>query len=90
MNEHAVGIDVSKHKLGVCVALGEKFKSKVVKNTPAGHQQLLAWLRERDLPADAPVVLEATGPYSEAAAIALVEAGWWVSVVNPARVKGFA
>jgi len=90
MNEHAVGIDVSKHKLDVCVARGEKFKSKVVKNTPAGHQQLLAWLGERDLPAATPVVLEATGPYSEAAAIALSDGGWRVSVVNPARVKGFA
>lgn len=41
-----------------------------------------------------PVVLEATGPYSEAAATALADAaadaGWRVSVVNPARVKGFA
>lgn len=34
--------------------------------------------------------LEATGAYSEAVALALVEAGWAVSVVNPARIKGFA
>ena len=33
---------------------------------------------------------EATGPYSEAVAIALSDAGWAVSVVNPARVTGFA
>ena len=90
MNENAVGIDVSKHKLDVCVVRGEKFKSKAVKNTPSGHQQLLAWLGERSLPEGTPVVLEATGPYSEAVAIVLADAGWRVSIVNPARVKGFA
>lgn len=35
-------------------------------------------------------MLEATGPYSEAVASALADADCFVSVVNPARVKGFA
>lgn len=86
----AVGIDVSKLKLNVCVSVGTKFKYKVVKNTRSGHAELIAWLLQRHLPADVPVVLEATGPYSEAAATTLADAGWRVSVVNPARVKGFA
>ena len=90
----AVGIDVSKLKLDVCVVDGTKgttkFRYKVVKNTRSGHAELIAWLLQRHLPADVPVVLEATGPYSEAAATALADAGWRVSVVNPARVKGFA
>ncbi|MGH8338090.1 MAG: IS110 family transposase [Gammaproteobacteria bacterium] len=90
MNEAAVGIDVSKLKLDVCVAVGAKFKYKVVKNTRSGHAELIAWLLQRHLSPDVPVVLEATGPYSEAAATALADAGWRVSVVNPARVKGFA
>lgn len=90
MNEYAIGIDVSKLKLDVCVASNEKVKTKVVKNTAAGHQALLAWLAVRQLPADTPVVLEATGPYSESVGIALADAGWCVSIVNPARVKGFA
>ena len=98
MNESAVGaavgIDVSKLKLDVCVSVGTKggtkFKYKVVKNTRSGHAELIAWLVQRKLPSDVPIVLEATGPYSEAAATALADAGWRVSVVNPARVKGFA
>ena len=94
MNEAAVGIDVSKLKLDVCVAIGvavgAKYKYKVVKNTRSGHAELIAWLLQRHLAVDVPVVLEATGPYSEAAATALADAGWSVSVVNPARVKGFA
>lgn len=90
MNEHAVGIDVSKKKLDICVALGDKIKTKALKNTAAGHAELDRWLSQRELPVDAPIVLEATGPYSEAVAIALSDAGWAVSVVNPARVTGFA
>jgi transposase len=90
MNECAVGIDVSKKKLDVCVATGDKIKTKGFKNTAAGHAEFNQWLSQRELPADAPVVLEATGPYSEAVAIVLSEAGWAVSVVNPARVTGFA
>jgi transposase len=34
--------------------------------------------------------MEATGPYSENLAHHLVQTGWLVSVVNPARVKGYA
>tara|TARA_B100002019_G_scaffold181930_1_gene157040 strand:- start:195 stop:1196 length:1002 start_codon:yes stop_codon:yes gene_type:complete len=90
MNEHAVGIDVSKKKLDVCVAVGDKIKTRVLKNTAAGHAELDLWLAQRDLPVDAPIVLEATGPYSEAVAIALSDAGWAISVVNPARITGFA
>ena len=90
MNEHAVGIDVSKKKLDICVAAANKVKTKVFKNTPAGHDDLDVWLRQRDLPKATPVVLEATGPYSERVATALADAGWAVSVVNPARITGFA
>lgn len=91
MIEQAVGIDVSKRKLDVCMARGDKFKDKSLNNTPDGHRQLLCWLDDRGLDqANTPICLEATGPYSEAVAIALADAGWRVSVVNPARVKGFA
>lgn len=90
MNEQAVGIDVSKKKLDICVATGDKIKTKAINNTAAGHAELHEWLSKRDLSSVTPVVLEATGPYSEAVAIALSDAGWAVSVVNPARITGFA
>ena len=90
MNEQAVGIDVSKKKLDICVADGEKVKSKVLANTRSGHEELDRWLQKRELPEGTPVVLESTGPYSEAVATALADAGWAVSVVNPARIAGFA
>jgi transposase len=93
MNEaiHVVGIDVAKRKLDIALLINGKTKSKVFDNAPAGHADLIQWLTERGaIKEHTHICLEATGPYSEAVAIALVEAGWWVSVVNPARIKGFA
>ncbi|WP_348673787.1 IS110 family transposase [uncultured Abyssibacter sp.] len=89
MNECAVGIDVSKRKLDICVLRGRKAKTKVLPNDRAGHDALHAWLMEQGLASGTPVCLEATGPYSEAVAVALVDQGWTVSVINPARIKGF-
>ena len=47
-------------------------------------------MKQKGLPLTTPIVLEATGPYSEAVAIVLADANWAVSVVNPARITGFA
>lgn len=93
MNEAgcSVGIDVSKRKLDVALLMNGKTKSRVFDNTPAGHASLTHWLIERGAAQETThICMEATGPYSEIVAIALVEAGWRVSVVNPARIKGFA
>lgn len=86
-----VGIDVSKRKLDCAILLNGKIKSKVVSNDRSGFALLDAWLQERSAAFDsAHLCMEATGPYSEQAALALVDFGWVVSVVNPARIKGFA
>ena len=93
MNEMTciVGMEVAKRKLDIAVQINGKIKTKTFDNTPAGHASLMQWLSERGAqPQATHICMEATGPYSEATAIALVEAGWRVSVVNPARVKGFA
>lgn len=87
-----VGIDVSKGKLDVAVLdERDKIKSHVFANDGRGHTALMTWLEQRGCgPQLARVCLEATGCYSESIATALDDAGWQVSVVNPARVKGFA
>jgi transposase len=86
-----VGIDVSKLKLDVALLVQGKVKNKVVPNTPAGYRLLGKWLEERGVAiAGLPVCMEATGPYSEPAALGLIDQGMRVSIVNPARVKGFA
>jgi transposase len=90
---HWVGIDVAKSKLDVgLLDTRGKVKSHVFANDAKGHSALTAWLVERSgsPAANVHVCMEATGPYGEACAIALVDAGYVVSVVNPARPKGFA
>ena len=93
MNDTAcvVGIDVAKRKFDIALLSNNKLKTKVFDNTPVGHQAFTVWLHERGAPPEQThLCMEATGPYSEILAINLVEAGWSVSVVNPARIKGFA
>lgn len=86
-----VGIDVSKLKLDVARLRDGKLRNKVFDNKPGGFKALAAWLADDGVaPDQAHLCLEATGPYSEALAVWLSDEGWWVSVVNPARVKGFA
>ena len=92
MNEFWIGIDVSKRKLDVvCLDVRDKIKSKVFNNDVAGHSALKSWMAERGARLEnTHVCMEATGPYSEPPAIVLADAGWRVSVVNPARPKAFA
>ncbi|MDP8567291.1 IS110 family transposase, partial [Methylophilus aquaticus] len=60
-------------------------------NQADGFQALHQWLLAYEVCTNqAHLCLEATGPYSEQVALALVSLGWQVSVVNPARIKGFA
>ena len=85
---HFVGIDVSKDTLDACLlgpdgrARGQQFP-----NDPKGHAALLAWADRHARGHVVHFCMEATGPYSEAPATALADAGRLVSVVNPTRVK---
>lgn len=89
-----VGIDVSKSKLDVALLKADvvgKPKNKVFNNSATGHKELVQWLLDRGAaPSQTHLCMEATGPYSEVVALTLIEAAWQVSVVNPARIKGFA
>jgi transposase len=82
------GIDVSKDTLDACLLLpGGTVKEATFGNDPRGHVALLSWADRHARGAAVHFCLEATGPYSEAPAIALADAGRLVSVVNPTRVK---
>ncbi len=89
MNKKTLGIDISKKKVDVALLREGKVKHKSFSNDASGHESLLAWLREQGA-LDAHVCLEATGIYGEPAAEFLYDAGMHVSLVNPARIKGFA
>lgn len=85
-----LGVDVGKYDLRVALMLsGEKFRSRKLANTPEGHEQLLGWL-EGKAGDTVHVCLEATGSYGEQLAERLHDAGYTVSMANPARVKAFA
>lgn len=90
MQTVTVGIDVAKAHLDVvvwCADGGESYQRVV--NSLEGYQDLREWLRQKSA-TDVPVCLEATGRYGEAVAAYLYEAGYQVSIVNPASVKHFA
>jgi transposase len=83
-----LGIDVAKAKLDCCLLLDHdsmKRKSKSVANTKAGFATLLEWLIRKgiSLP-QLHAFMEGTGVYHEQAALALVDAGVTVSIINPA------
>ena len=84
-----LGIDVAKRKVDVALRREGKVRSKVFANTTAGAAALRAWVAKYH---DGPVhaCLEATGTYGLALAEALADAGYVVSLVNPARIAAYA
>jgi len=84
-----LGIDVAKAKLDLALKLlNGKFRTRVVANTPQGFADLLAWLAKHEV-VELHLCMEATGTYWEAVAESLADAGFSVSVVNPAQIKAF-
>jgi transposase len=85
-----LGIDIAKRKFDVALARPDgTVRVKACPNTPAGYTELVAWVaRHHAGPIHA--CLEATGPYGEPLAAALADAGYTVSVVNPAMIEAYA
>jgi transposase len=85
-----LGVDVSKDTIDV--TLGDAPKGKEYHqfaNNKAGFRALRKWLGQRNI-SKLHVCMEATNIYWEALALFCYDEGWQVSVVNPARIKGFA
>jgi transposase len=87
--EFYLGIDVAKAKLdcALCLPTG-KCKSKVITNSLEGFVELAQWLKKHGA-GSVRACMEATGVYWEAVAEFLADAGFSVSVVNPAQIKAF-
>ncbi len=88
-----VGIDVAATTLAVAwLVPGQPLSQPfTVAQTPQGYATLLKRLRALGAePAETLVVMEATGSYWIALATTLVEAGFQVSVINPAQAHHFA
>jgi transposase len=84
------GIDVSKDKLDVHLLAEGDPASAVFPNNKAGWRSLVHWLKKRSQVTAIHVCLEATGRYGEGVTAFLHERSYAVSVVNPARIKGYA
>jgi transposase len=89
------GIDIGKEKFDIGwlrdVKTGKK-KTKVFKNTRAGHQQVADWLlKNLKVPAeDIVITLEPTGVYHEALMYFLHDSGFQMLLVNPGKAKKYA
>jgi transposase len=89
MSVAVLGIDIAKQKFDAALLLDGKTKHKVCRNLAEGFETLRLWLEKQGV-GKVHACLEATGNYGEDLAIYLHEAGHIVSIVNPARIKGFA
>jgi transposase len=83
-----LGIDVGKVQLHAELLQGTATARKSVPNSIKGFEQLCKWLANRKV-SDVHVCLEATGTYGEAVAEYMFDAGYRVSVINPAQIKAF-
>ena len=88
MSVSILGIDIAKQKFDVALLVDGKTKHKACKNSTEGFETLMIWLEKQGIQ-KVHACLEATGNYGEDLAIYLHEAGHTVSIVNPARIKGF-
>jgi transposase len=95
--KHALGIDVAKDTLAVClgtlrqdlekefIALGE------VANDSSDFEKITDWLTKLNVRKNKlVVVMEATGVYHEALAVYLYQQGFTISVMQSGRVKRYA
>lgn len=84
-----LGIDIAKRKFDCALLQDERFRTKVFDNNISGIEACVQWVtRHASLPVHA--CLEATGPYAQALAEALFDAGHTVSLINPARSRAFS
>jgi len=95
--KQALGIDVAKNTLAVCLGTLKPDLEKEfavlgeVANDPSGFQAITGWLSKLKVQKEkVAVVLEATGVYHEALAVYLHQKGYPVSVMQSGRVKRYA
>ena len=84
-----LGIDIAKRSFDAVLLQEGRTRHRQFANTPAGFQQLEAWLRQQAT-ALIHAGLEATSCYGEALALFLHQHHVPVSVINPARTHAFA
>jgi transposase len=90
MTSTVLGIDISKRDFYVSLLReGRATKPKKFTNNIQGFESLHNWLKQQSV-VELQACMEATSIYGEALAEFLYGEGFQVSIVNPARIKGFA
>jgi transposase len=89
VTEFILGIDIAKRKFDAALLINGKLKHKVFANSQEGFSEFAIWLKKYSVD-HAHVCMEASSTYGEELATCLHDAGHTVSIVNPARIKGFA
>jgi transposase len=89
MVESVIGVDIAKKKFDVALFMNGKFRHKTCLNTRQGFEELSLWLKKQGVDR-VRVCMEATGTYGDELAAYMHDEGHTVSIVNPARIKGFA
>jgi len=84
-----LGIDLAKQKFDAALLVDGKTKHKTCENSAEGFENLTLWLEKQGVE-KVHACLEATGSCGDDLAVYLYDAGHVVSIVNPARIKGFA
>jgi transposase len=89
MSNIILGVDISKLTFDVALLNNNKLKTKKFHNTTKGFAELKQWLDSKDMDT-VHICMEATGGYETKLAQYLYDNNFKVSVINPARIKGFS
>ena len=89
MDNIILGVDISKLTFDVALLNDDKTRTKKFSNTSKGFSELKQWLKNKGVD-NAHVCMEATGGYEAKLAKCLYDNNFKVSVINPARIKGFS
>jgi transposase len=89
MSSIILGVDISKEAFDVALLINNKVKTKKFNNNQKGFSDLKQWLKGKEVHT-AHACMEATGGYEAKLAQYLYDHTFKVSVINPARIKGFS
>jgi transposase len=84
-----LGVDIAKKKFDAACLIGGKYKHKHFANDESGYTNFVTWFIALCGDVNPLVCMEATGAYSLPLADFLINQGFAVGVVNPAKIHAF-
>ena len=90
MSKILIGVDIAKKKFDVASLNDGKYKHKTFTNDEHGYAAFIIWIAHLFINDKPMICMEATGAYSIPLADFMVNKGYPVSVINPAKINAFA